>query len=348
MEKINLAKVSSETRNIIKQHTIHLLNQHRKHKEIAEVLQISLQTVDRISSAYQKEGTACLKEKKRGRKLGEKRQLTKEQEQEIYTILIEKSPEQLQIPSMLWTRSAVCQLVKEKYNVTITLRNMSEYLKRWGMTCQRPKKKAYAQEEKKVDTFLHETYPALVKKAKQEDAMIFWGDETGINNQSYYITGFSPKGQTPSIASYSKIEKINMISAISNQGTCHFLCYENTMTQQYFIDFMKRLVKDTDRKVLLIVDNLKVHHGKIVAEWLSEHKEEIELWFTSPYSPERNPDEYLNHSLKQNIHSGILPHTKEQIRKKTEDFMQGLQKQKERVSCFFQHKKLDYIQKYGY
>ena len=93
--------------------------------------------------------------------------------------------------------------------------------------------------------------------------------------------------------------------------------------QQYFIDFMKRLVKDTDRKVLLIVDNLKVHHGKIVAECLSEHKEEIELFFT-PYSPERNPYEYLNHSLKQNIHSGILPHTKEQIRKKTEDFMQEL------------------------
>lgn len=48
----------------------------------------------------------------------------------------------------------------------------------------------------------------------------------------------------------------------------------------------------------------------IAAEWLSEHKDEIELFFTSPYSPEINPDEYLNHSLKQNIHSGIIPHTK--------------------------------------
>ncbi len=80
------------------------------------------------------------------------------------------------------------------------------------------------------------------------------------------------------------------------------------MTQQRFIDFMGRLVKDTDRKVLFIVDNLKVHHGKIVAEWLLEHKDEIELFYTSPYSPEINPDEYLNHNLKQNIHSGIIPH----------------------------------------
>jgi hypothetical protein len=41
---------------------------------------------------------------------------------------------------------------------------------------------------------------------------------------------------------------------------------------------------------------------------LLEHKDEIELFFTSPYSPEINPDEYLNHNLKQNIHSGIIPH----------------------------------------
>lgn len=126
-----------------------------------------------------------------------------------------------------------------------------------------------------------------------------------------------------------------MISAISNQGTCHFLCYDENMTQQRFIDFIERLVKDTDRKVLFIVDNLKVHHGKIVAEWLSEHKDEIELFFISPYSPEINPDEYLNHNLKQNIHSGIIPHTKEQLYSKTEQFIHYLQKHSEKVSCFF-------------
>ena len=80
------------------------------------------------------------------------------------------------------------------------------------------------------------------------------------------------------------------------------------MTQQRFTDFMERLVKDTDRKVLLIVDNLKVHHGKMAGGWLSEHKDETGLFFTSPCSPEINPDEYLNHSLKQKIHSGIIPH----------------------------------------
>ena len=292
MDKINLKTVSPETRKIIKKQVISLLKKHKKHHEIADITGISKPAVDKIACAYKKEGTACLKEKKRGRKLGEQRQLTPEQEKEIRGILIDKAPNQLKMHFMLWTRAAVCQLIKDKYDITITLRNMSEYLKRWGMTCQRPTRKAYFQDNVKLNEFMHETYPSIVKKAKAEDAVIFWGDETGINNQAYHISGFAPKGQPPAIPSFSKAEKINMISAVSNQGTCHFLCYDENMTQQRFIDFMERLVKDTDRKVLFIVDNLKVHHGKIVAEWLSNHREEIELFFTSPYSPEINPDEY--------------------------------------------------------
>ena len=190
---------------------------------------------------------------------------------------------------------------------------------------------------------MEETYPAIATKAKKEKAVIYWGDETGINNQEYYVRGFSPKGKTPVVPSFPKMEKINMISAITNQGSCRFMCYEDNMTQQRFIEFMKRLVHDSDRKVLFIVDNLKVHHGKIVQKWLSEHKEEIEVFYTSPYSPEINPDEYLNHNLKQSVHSGVLPHTKDDILKKTHSFMRTLQKNTDKVINIFKHKNLNYI-----
>lgn len=347
MEKINLTSVNSENRKIIKKQVVGMLKKNMKHSDIANTLGISKYAVDRISCAYNKEGAKCFTEKTRGRKFGAKRQLSPEQEKEIQQIIIDKYPNQLKMNFMLWTRAAVCELIKNKYNITITLRNMSEYLKRWGMTCQRPTQKAYFQDNVKINKFMHETYPGIVEKAKKEDAEIYWGDETGINNQEYHVKGFAPKGKTPEIASYSKIEKINMISAITNHGTCRFMCYEENMTQKLFIDFMERLVKDADRKVLFIVDNLKVHHGKIVKEWLDSHKDDIELFYTSPYSPEVNPDEYLNHNLKQNVHSGIIPHSKSQIREKTESFMNDLQKHGEKVSAIFKHKKLNYIARYG-
>lgn len=346
-EIINLVSVNAETRKTIKKQIISLLKKGHKHSEIAEMLNIKLSAVQHTSSLYKKQGVDCLKEKTRGRKLGEKRQLTPEQEKEIQQTIIDKCPNQLKFNFMLWTRAAVCELVKSKYGINITLRNMSEYLKRWGMTCQRPTRKAYFQDNVKLNKFMHEEYPAIVNKAQKEDAEIYWGDETGINNQAYHVKGYSPKGKTPEIASYNKIEKINMISAITNHGTCRFMCYEENMTQQLFIEFMERLVKDADRKVLFIVDNLKVHHGKIVKEWLESHKDDIELFFTSPYSPEINPDEYLNHNLKQDVHSGIIPHTKEQIQNKTEAFMHNLQNNADKVKALFKHKKLKYIAQYG-
>ena len=60
------------------------------------------------------------------------------------------------------------------------------------------------------------------------------------------------------------------------------------------------------------------------------------------YCPELNPDEYLNQVLKQNIHSGILPKTKNDI-KKIYNFMQKLKKCPKYVKNLFKHKKLEYI-----
>ena len=155
MEKINLRSVSVETRQIIKKQVIAQLKKGIRHTEIADSLAISKSTVAKISAAFKAKGSACIKEKKRGRKFGEKRQLSIDQEKEIRQILIDKYPEQLKLSFMLWTRAAVCQLVKEKYGITITQRNMSEYLKRWGMTCQRPTKKAYFQDNVKLNQFMH-------------------------------------------------------------------------------------------------------------------------------------------------------------------------------------------------
>lgn len=70
------------------------------------------------------------------------------------------------------------------------------------------------------------------------------------------------------------------------------MMYRENMTSKVLIRFMKRLIKDTPFKVLLILDNLRVHHSKLVKAWLEENKEQIEVYFLPSYSPDMNPDEY--------------------------------------------------------
>ena len=243
----------------------------------------------------------------------------------------------------LWTRQAICDLVKRKYRINLSLRSATNYLKKWGFTCQRPTKKAYSQDDIKVNRFMKEEYPAISIRAVVENAEIYWGDETGISNQEYYQRGFSPKGITPVMRVEAKHERINMISAITGRGSLRFMIYDGAMNQKLLINFMKRLVKDVDRKVFLILDNLRVHHGKVVAAWLEKNKDKIEVFFIPPYSPELNPDEYLNHVLKKDVHAGIRPRTKADLHSKTESFLRRMQHNCDKVRKLFHHPRLKYI-----
>ena len=134
-----------------------------------------------------------------------------------------------------------------------------------------------------------------------------------------------------------------MLSALSRQGDVRFMLYEDSMNHQRLIQFMDRLVRTSNRKVFLILDNLKVHHGKKAAAWLDRHRDKIELFFLPPYAPKSNPDEYLNHALKLSVHSGGLPRSKYDIPHKTASFMRTLQHSPDKVSAFFQLHQISYI-----
>lgn len=141
----------------------------------------------------------------------------------------------------------------------------------------------------------------------------------------------------------TKRQRVNMISAVSSQGKVRFMVYQDTMNQQRLIRFMERLIRASEQKVFLILDNLKVHHGKLASVWLEEHKEKIEVFFLPPYAPEYNPDEYLNHALKISVHSGLLPYTAEDITHKIQSFMRKLQHHSATVEHFFRHPSLSYL-----
>lgn len=136
--------------------------------------------------------------------------------------------------------------------------------------------------------------------------------------------------------------RINMISSITNQGKLRFMLYRETMTAQVLIKFMSRLAKDADRKVFLILDNLKVHHSQLVKDWLAENKEKIEVFYLPSYSPELNPDEYLNGDLKHNIRSGLPARSEKELTKKTRSFMRKLQNRPEHVRNYFKHHRIAY------
>jgi transposase len=340
--RTNAKKLSPEEQYQIRRNIIRLAEKGHANDNIAETLDISLRLVQATKKNYEENGLEGIKPRRRGRKKGEKRILTPEQEREIQGIIIDKNPEQMKLKCCLWTRKAIHELIVEKYKLDMPLSTLGYYLDRWGFSVQRPVKKARKQDSERVEKWLHEAYPGIAAKAKAENAEIYWGDETAIQNTANYARGYSPKGKTPVLEVESKKIKLNLLSAISNQGKLRFTITKESINADILIDFMKRLVKDTGRKVLLILDNLRVHHAKKVAEWLALRRDEIELFFLPPYAPEHNPDEYLNSDLKRAIEKLPMPRSERELEHNARSFLKFDQLHPTRIRSYFKHKHAAY------
>jgi transposase len=295
-----------------------------------------------IWKKYQETGLEGLKIKRRGLPKDYNRALTPAQEEEIKNLMAHNSPDDLGLPYSLWGREAAKCLISKKFGVDLALRTITSYFARWKFTYQRPAKRAYHQNPEDVKHWQEEVYPRIKEEAAKEKAEIFWCDETGISNETNDKRGFSPQGQTPILKVEVKKERVNMISALTNQGKLRFMLYLETMTTVLLIMFLQRLMKEAGHKIYVIMDNLRVHHSKKFAEWLKKNEDRIKVYYLPPYSPELNPDEYLNGNLKKDIHSGISPRNKAEIKKRTRRFMQNQQRAPGKVKNLFKHPRVQY------
>ena len=342
MEKQDFRSVDDTTRDAIRKRAIALVKQGMKNKEVAAIFGVSGNSITTWLKKFKSQGTQGLVGAKRGAKSENKKLLSSSQEKQIQNWITDKMPDQLKLPFALWTRKAVKELIERELNIVIAITTTGDYLRSWGFSPQKPKKKAYEQNSKAVKKWLAEDYPQIKKRAKSENAEIHWVDETGVRNNSQHGRSYAPIGKTPVRLSMGKRLSTNMISSVTNQGKVAFMIYSGTMNADRFLKFLRQLIKSRDRKVYLILDNLRVHHSKIVKNWVEKNKRSIELYYLPSYSPEKNPDEYLNCDLKEGLSQKPAPRTQKKLVSHVEEHMSMLQNNQQRVKKYFKHKDINY------
>jgi transposase len=310
--------------------------------DIATILGVRPETVSRWCSKFEQGGPEALPGARTGRPVGSGRLLTGEQEVALQQLIDTQNPHALAIPSALWTRQAVQELIHQQCGLRLPVRSVGEYLLRWGYTPQKPVRKAYKQDPQAVAQWLGKTYPAIERRARAEGGEIHWGDETGVRSTCQHSRGYAHAGDTPALLVPGSRFSVNMISTITALGKVRWMIYEGKMNAALFIVFLSRLIAGASKKIFLIVDNLSVHEAAAVEAWLADKKEQLEVFYLPKYSPERNPDEYLNCDVKGNINTDGLPKEREELKGKLRRFMQKLSKLPSRIASYFQHKYIEY------
>ena len=309
-------------------------------RDAARLFGVTRQSLGRWMKAYREGGQKGLRQKRQGRPRGGS--LDQRQQNRIKKIVIDRRPEQLKLPFFLWTRSAVAQLIEEKYEIKLSIWTVGRYLRRWGFTPQKPIRRAFEQSPLQVQRWLDEEYPAIRQRATQEKAEIYWGDEMGLRSDHALGRTFGQRGITPVIPTTGNRFKCNMISALTNRGAMYFMVFKQRFQADVFLDFLRRLVRQAGHKVFFIVDGHPVHRSKKVKSWLEKHVEKIRLFFLPPYSPELNLDEFFNQDVKSNAVGKKRPHTLSEMIANVRRFLWGRQRRPYLVKKYFNEKDVRY------
>src|SRR5712671_6009470 len=128
MQTRDLRSLSKQSQEELRMRAVKLRRQGHSRTAIGEMLEAHRNTIGRWVAEHKISGVKALQMKKRGRKEGEKRRLSAQQEKAVQAMICEKTPDQLKLAFALWTRRAVCELVEREYHIRLPVRTCGEYL----------------------------------------------------------------------------------------------------------------------------------------------------------------------------------------------------------------------------
>lgn len=307
----------------------------------AQTYGASLRAVSNWVRLDRRGGLRALRLKRRGRPAGGGL-LKEKQAARIRALIVGQMPDQLQLPFYLWTRAAVAALIHRTYGLAVSLVTVGRYLKAWGMSPQKPVRRAYERTDAAITRWLSQEDPALARQAKRERAVLYWGDEMGL--RSDHVTGcsYAPVGETPVTRATGQRFGCNMISAITNKGALAFMVFQGKFRAPVFVQFLTRLLKSVRRRIYLIVDGHPVHRSAVVTRFVVRHPKRLRLIQLPGYCPELNPDELLNQDVKTHGLGKSRPANRTELLKTVRRHLYRRQNQPQVIKNFFQEQHVRY------
>jgi len=309
--------------------------------EAARTFGASLRAVSKWRRLDREGGLRALTLKRRGRRPGEGR-LSAMRAKRIRATIVGKMPDQLKLPFYLWTRRAVASLIARKYGIEVSLVTVGRYLRAWGLSPQKPVRRAYERNDAAIARWLKQEYPALARQARREKAAIYWGDEMGLRSNHVTGTSYAPVGHPPVIGATGQRFGCNMISAITNKGALAFMVFQGKFKAPVFVEFMKRLLKQFDGRIYLIVDGHPVHKSSEARCFADQHKPRLRLIRMPGYCPELNPDELLNQDVKTNGLGKSRPTNRTELMATVRSHLYRRQKQPQVIRNLFREEHVRY------
>jgi transposase len=226
---------------------------------------------------------------------GRKRRLDDKQLEELAELL-KKGAEAHGWQNNLWTSLRVGEVIKRHFGVEFcrcqVWHILTDYL-HW--TAKRPVQQLKSRDENKIQRWVRESFPRIVREAAERREFLVFVDETGFMMYSTVRKTFSPPGETPVnkvTDPHGRISTIGAIAISPKQKSLswhYYMLEDNTNFRgPAVVEFLRRLRNAIPGPMTLVWDQIIIHSCGAVEEYLAT-KPGIRLESFPPYAPELNP-----------------------------------------------------------
>ncbi|AQW49575.1 hypothetical protein SHXM_03038 [Streptomyces hygroscopicus] len=245
----------------------------RDREEVAAVFGVSLTAVEKWWATWQAGGREALVMRPRGKPVGVHQLLGEAEQAAVRQAVLDHRPCDVGLSGQLWTRRLVGELIAKLYRVRLTEVGVGKYLKRWGLSFQRPDKRAVEQDPEAVWRWHEKIWPAIRAKAKRDGGEILFADQVGIRSDQVTGRTWGEKGKTPVVRRSGNRFSVNAMSAITTKGRMHFMVFTESFTAEVMCRFLDRLAGHFESKVHLVVDGalaeylVRAGHAACLYSW---------------------------------------------------------------------------------
>ncbi|MBO9128589.1 IS630 family transposase [Bacillus sp. 165] len=152
--------------------------------------------------------------------------------------------------------------------------------------------------------------------------MFLYEDESHIRHYQTLRSTWSLKGRQTQIPTYGHHAAVSLFGCVNIQNE-EFLCMEtNRCNATTFLTFVRYILAQyQEEHIVMILDNAKIHHAKLLKSFLKQNEPRLTLLFLPPYSPNLNAVERIWGWLKGSVIVNGFHATRKEIRKSAESFV---------------------------
>lgn len=261
--------------------------------------------------------------------------ITSKMDEWLKKTIISHTPLDFGYDTPLWTCNILAALLHKQFKVHVVAETVNHHLHNMDLTNQKPEYNAKEQDADAVDKFLNEEFPKIQRFADKIGADIGFEDEASVDLREHSGKTWGESGKRPKVFVTGRRGRLNILSVVTAKGKMNFHVEEKNIDSRVFVQFLKQLIKNRSKPIILILDQASFHKSKVVRRFIWHNRRKIRLHFLPPYSPKLNPDEHVWEEIKEKRLNRCPAKNKKDLKNKLASALRSLQKLKKRVISFF-------------